>query len=182
MSGTVFEVGYAAAFKIARFRVTAAIRTQAVSSADRDDLVQELLIAVWLASDKFNPARASLRTFFERVIASRLMSTIRTTRRSATDAATLIWRWGPSAAWRPMRRRSNFDLISPASCDSSIQPTAVGSCGAGAVLFQWTFQQEMVGLGRSTCLSAHWQVAGQASPPQALRPSNSGISGRINDG
>ena len=81
MSGTVFEVGYAAAFKIARFRVTAAIRTQAVSSADRDDLVQELLIAVWLASDKFNPARASLRTFFERVIASRLMSTIRTTRR-----------------------------------------------------------------------------------------------------
>jgi DNA-directed RNA polymerase specialized sigma24 family protein len=66
---------------VARIRSRAAIRAGAISAADRDDLIQELLIAFWLASDKFDAHRASRRTFLECVIATRLASAIRTARR-----------------------------------------------------------------------------------------------------
>jgi RNA polymerase sigma factor (sigma-70 family) len=75
------EEDLSTALKVARIRVRSAVRGRALPSAYRDDFVQELLIACWLASDKFDPSRASLRTFFECVIASRLASAIRTARR-----------------------------------------------------------------------------------------------------
>jgi len=84
MCGTAFEAGFSAAAGIVRIRVGTAARAGAIPMADRDDVAQELLIACWLASGKFDPGRASLRTFFERVIASRLASAIRTARRRPT--------------------------------------------------------------------------------------------------
>ena len=81
MTATAFDLGYAAALKIAAIRVRAAIRTGAFPSADSDDLIQELLVAFWLASGRFDPGRGSLRTFLECVLASRLASAIRAARR-----------------------------------------------------------------------------------------------------
>jgi RNA polymerase sigma factor (sigma-70 family) len=81
MGEATLEEGLSVVLRTARIRARAAVRVRAVPTADGDDLVQELLIACWLASDKFDPGRASLRTFFERVIASRLASAIRTARR-----------------------------------------------------------------------------------------------------
>jgi len=77
----MMEKGLSVALRIARIRVRAATRTRAVPTADRDHLVQEVLIGCWLALDKFDPAKASLRTFLECVITSRLASAIRTARR-----------------------------------------------------------------------------------------------------
>jgi RNA polymerase sigma factor (sigma-70 family) len=81
MAEVIVEEGLSVALKIARIRVRAATRTRVIPTTDRDDLVQELLIACWLASDKFDPPKASLRTFLECVITFRLASAIRTARR-----------------------------------------------------------------------------------------------------
>lgn len=81
MAEVIVAEGLSVALRIARIRVRAATRTRVIPTADHDDLVQEVLIACWLALDKFDPARASLRTFLECVITSRLASAIRTSRR-----------------------------------------------------------------------------------------------------
>ncbi len=51
---------------------------------DREDLVQEALIGVWTALPRFDPARASLRTFVERVVANRITSLVRSARSRRT--------------------------------------------------------------------------------------------------
>jgi len=63
-------------------RATAAVVSGAIPAADLEDFEQEGLTACWLALPKFNPARASLRTFVERVVASRIASLVRAARRS----------------------------------------------------------------------------------------------------
>src|SRR5512142_3051838 len=81
MSDHVLEPALHLARRIAGIRATAAVRERAVQSVDRDDLVQELLIACWRAGAMFDPERASLRTFLECVIVRRLASAIRAERR-----------------------------------------------------------------------------------------------------
>jgi len=49
-------------------------------SVDREDLLQEGIIACWRAASQFDPARASLPTFFDRVAANRIASVIRSSR------------------------------------------------------------------------------------------------------
>jgi RNA polymerase sigma factor (sigma-70 family) len=75
------EEGLSAALRIARIRTRAALRARSIPSADRDDLVQELLIACWRAAAAFDPGRGSLRTFLECVIVRRVASAVRTARR-----------------------------------------------------------------------------------------------------
>jgi RNA polymerase sigma factor (sigma-70 family) len=75
------EQALSVAFSAARIRVGSAMRARSVPPADRDDLVQELAIACWRAAATFDPAKASLRTFIECVVANRLASAIRTARR-----------------------------------------------------------------------------------------------------
>lgn len=76
-----FEQVYPIALRAARVRATAAVVNGGVPIAGREDLEQESLTACWRALGRFDPARASLRTFIERVIATRLASMIRTARR-----------------------------------------------------------------------------------------------------
>jgi RNA polymerase sigma factor (sigma-70 family) len=47
---------------------------------DREDLVQEGLISVWTALDRFDISRASLRTFVERVVSNKIGSVLRRAR------------------------------------------------------------------------------------------------------
>jgi RNA polymerase sigma factor (sigma-70 family) len=62
------------ALRATQVRAAAAVACGAVSSADREDIEQEGLIACWRALPHFDPDRASLRTFVEHVVASHLAS------------------------------------------------------------------------------------------------------------
>ena len=82
MAEATFEQAYPIAARAARVRATAAVVSGAILVADREDFEQEGLTACWRALPQFDPARASLRTFIERVIASRIASLVRAARRS----------------------------------------------------------------------------------------------------
>ena len=82
MVEATFEHAYPIAARAAKVRATAAVVSGAILVADREDIEQEGLTACWLALPQFDPARASLRTFIERVIASRIASLVRAARRS----------------------------------------------------------------------------------------------------
>jgi RNA polymerase sigma factor (sigma-70 family) len=82
MVEATFEQAYPIAARAARVRATAAVVSGAILMADREDFEQEGLTACWRALPQFDPARASLRTFVERVIASRIASLLRAARRS----------------------------------------------------------------------------------------------------
>jgi RNA polymerase sigma factor (sigma-70 family) len=82
MVEATFELAYPIAVRAARVRATAAVVSGAILVADREDCEQEGLTACWLALPRFDPGRASLRTFIERVVATRIASLVRTARRS----------------------------------------------------------------------------------------------------
>ena len=82
MVEATFEQAYPIAARAAKVRATAAVVSGAVPVADREDFEQEGLTACWRALPKFDPSRASLRTFIELVIARRIASLVRTARRS----------------------------------------------------------------------------------------------------
>ncbi len=69
------------AVRAAEVRTSAAVAQAQVAPADREDLNQEALVAVWRALPHYDPSRASLRTFVERVIATRFASLMRSRRR-----------------------------------------------------------------------------------------------------
>ena len=77
MHDQVFAQAYPFARRAAAVRSAAATRMASLPSADRVDLEQEALVAVWRALPRYDPARASLRTFVEVVVASRLASLMR---------------------------------------------------------------------------------------------------------
>lgn len=87
MVEATFEQAYPIAARAAKVRATAAVVSGAIPVADREDFEQEGLTACWRALPQFDPARASLRTFIERVIASRIASLVRAARRSPAHVA-----------------------------------------------------------------------------------------------
>src|SRR4051812_32604147 len=68
--------------RTAKLRASFAVLKHA--NVDRDDLMQEALIACWRATPYFCPDRASPRTFYECVMAARLATVIRAARRRPT--------------------------------------------------------------------------------------------------
>lgn len=81
MVEATFEQAYPIAVRAAKVRAAAAVVSGAILVADREDFEQESLTACWRALPQFNPGRASLRTYVERVVASRSASLVRTARR-----------------------------------------------------------------------------------------------------
>jgi RNA polymerase sigma factor (sigma-70 family) len=71
---------YLLALKASRTRAFVAARGHTGAAADRDDFTQEGLVACWCALPHFDANRASLPTYFERVISNRLASLIRSAR------------------------------------------------------------------------------------------------------
>jgi RNA polymerase sigma-70 factor, ECF subfamily len=65
---------WASALSAAQVRARAAVLAGEIPWFEADDLEQEALFASWRALPQFDPSRASLRTFLERVIANRLAS------------------------------------------------------------------------------------------------------------
>lgn len=72
-----FESIYLRVLRAAQIRSRAAVATGAIPLADREDAIQDALFACWRALASFDPTRASLQTYLERVISSRLTSFIR---------------------------------------------------------------------------------------------------------
>lgn len=83
MVDSTFRKAYAIALRAARARAFSAVASGAIPVADREDLEQEGVVACFRALPRFDPRRASLRTFIERVVATRLASVIRRTRRNS---------------------------------------------------------------------------------------------------
>jgi RNA polymerase sigma factor (sigma-70 family) len=69
--------------RVAQVRSTVAVASGAIAAIDREDIEQEALIAFWQALPLFDASRASLRTFAETVIATRVVSLRRARRRHA---------------------------------------------------------------------------------------------------
>jgi RNA polymerase sigma factor (sigma-70 family) len=68
---------YPLARRAAHMRSAVAVAVASVAPADREDWEQEALTAVWRALPRYDPSRASLRTFVERVVTSRFASLLR---------------------------------------------------------------------------------------------------------
>lgn len=71
---------YPLARRAAQVRAASRVASGAVFQADREDLSQEGLLACWRALRHFDPTRASLPTFLDRVVANRVASVIRSSR------------------------------------------------------------------------------------------------------
>jgi RNA polymerase sigma factor (sigma-70 family) len=65
---------YPYARRAAQIRAAYAVATGSVPTADAEDIVQEVLLAIWRALHLFDSRRGSLRTFVERVVTARLVS------------------------------------------------------------------------------------------------------------
>jgi len=77
-----FRKAYTIALRAAKVRATAAVVSGVIPVSDREDFEQEGVTACLRALPQFDPGRASLRTFIERVVAARLASIVRRTRRN----------------------------------------------------------------------------------------------------
>jgi len=80
MLESTFQQAYPLALRAAQVRATAAVLSGTAQTADREDLQQDGLTACWRALPRFDPTRASLRTFIERVVAAHLASIARSAR------------------------------------------------------------------------------------------------------
>lgn len=74
MLDACFQAACPLARRAAQVRATAAVHHGAFPSFDREDLEQEGMVACWRALPRFDPGRASLRTFVEHVVASHMAS------------------------------------------------------------------------------------------------------------
>ena len=61
--------------------ITAKAKSYFVPNMDWEDIAQELRLAVWQKSQKYNPTKAGERTFVIRIIRNRLIDLIRTANR-----------------------------------------------------------------------------------------------------
>jgi len=80
MLEAVFVKAYSFARRAAEVRSAAAMFTNHPASVDREDLEQEAMVGLWRALPKYDPSRASLRTFVECVIATKIASVLRAQR------------------------------------------------------------------------------------------------------
>jgi len=80
MREAVFSKAYPLARRVAGVRSAAAMSTSDPVIADREDLEQEAMVGLWRALPQFDSSRASLRTFVERVIATKIASALRAQR------------------------------------------------------------------------------------------------------
>ena len=72
---TLFLQAYPLARRAAQVRSVSA--SASYTHLEREDIEQEMLLSIWVALPRFERARASLRTFIERVAANSLASALR---------------------------------------------------------------------------------------------------------
>jgi RNA polymerase sigma factor (sigma-70 family) len=80
MLEAVFATAYPLARRAAEVRSAAVMSSNDPIIVDREDLEQEAMVGLWRALSQFDSSRASLRTFVERVIATKIASALRAQR------------------------------------------------------------------------------------------------------
>ena len=78
-----FEEAHPIALRAAESRANAAVKSGAIHAKDRDDLIQNVLIAVWHGLKKFDPSRGCLRTYIEWIATAQVASAVRSASRQA---------------------------------------------------------------------------------------------------
>jgi RNA polymerase sigma-70 factor (ECF subfamily) len=73
----VREALFEQAYPLARRAVQVRAASGAMRAGDREDFEQEALLGLWIALRRYDPSRASLRTFVERVTDNRFASRMR---------------------------------------------------------------------------------------------------------
>jgi RNA polymerase sigma factor (sigma-70 family) len=99
----------------------AKVRSIATASAigpmilDREDVEQEAIVGLWRALRSFAPSRSSLRTFIERVMASRVTSVLRLQHAAKRQ---LVFFDAPAVAeYEPMEVRFDVERVLAALSD-----------------------------------------------------------------
>jgi RNA polymerase sigma factor (sigma-70 family) len=77
----LFKMAYSYALRAAKVRSAAAAKLAPAGLPDREDMEQDALLAVFRAMRQYDPSRASLRTFVERVVTTIFASMMRVRRR-----------------------------------------------------------------------------------------------------
>ncbi len=85
MPETTFQEAYPLARRAAQVRAAAAVAAGRAAAADREDLEQEALLRIWQALPRYDPSKAALGTFIERVAESRVRSLLRSRRPVAVE-------------------------------------------------------------------------------------------------
>jgi len=91
----IFLEAYPIALRAAKVRAMAAVSSGIIPVSDREDFEQEGVVACLRALPRFDPARASLRTFIEKIVAARLASLVRQARRSPELVPVEMLCWLP---------------------------------------------------------------------------------------
>jgi RNA polymerase sigma factor (sigma-70 family) len=73
----LFLKAYQLARRAAKTQSSSALRVLSAIGIDCEDLEQEVVTALWLSLGRFDPLRASLPTFVERVVATKTTSLVR---------------------------------------------------------------------------------------------------------
>lgn len=170
MLEVTFPQAYPLARRAAQVRAAAAVLSGAVLIADREDIEQEALAACWRALPKFDPNRASLRTFVEHVVAAHLASLGRA-RRCRPRLQPLDDNQHPVAsAWaREIELRSDVQRVLDALPDTDRQ------LAMALIEHTPTEASRLIGVARSTVYERirHIRVAfvdAGLRPQGALRP------------
>jgi RNA polymerase sigma-70 factor (ECF subfamily) len=77
MHETALEQALPLALRAVQVRGATAVATGRATAADREDIEQEAFLGLWTALRHYDPSRASLRTFLERVADKRFASLLR---------------------------------------------------------------------------------------------------------
>jgi RNA polymerase sigma factor (sigma-70 family) len=81
VNSAFFDKVFRLVLRAAQVRAHTAVARGLIQAADREDTVQQALLAVWCAMAKFDPRRASLATFVELVVATSIASAARASHR-----------------------------------------------------------------------------------------------------
>jgi RNA polymerase sigma factor (sigma-70 family) len=88
-----FDDLYPVIRRVAGARAATVARTCGLSYDERSDLEQDSALEVWRKLSVFDPSRSSIRTFIERIVANRMVSSVRRLR--AEKRRTLPSGWTP---------------------------------------------------------------------------------------
>ena len=103
MDDYLFARAYPLARRAAKVRSAAAVAVASIAAADREDIEQQAMVGVWLALPRFDSSRASLRTFVERVVYTKIVSAVRSDRalrrKPRAEAPHLLAASNPVAAF-----------------------------------------------------------------------------------
>src|SRR2546430_84418 len=80
VSPPTFEEAYPIVRRVAGARAATVARVYGLSNDERDDLEQDAALELWRKLGVFDPSRAALKTFIDRVVANQIASIARAQR------------------------------------------------------------------------------------------------------